>query len=324
MDQGYSLMSSRKQSGGEVSATMRDRLAEWRQLLERCGRKATRKRVHALRVVTLRMQAELERDLADLPRASHQAQAILRFLKQAEKLRRALGPVRGLDVWIGKLRGLRASLSETGDYVPRSMQECIGGIARLEDRLAKRRHTAERKLVSEIGKLGGHLVKASEDVVKELSDFVFGEEAGIALELAARFRAVQAEFPTFDEGNLHEFRKRIKAVRYLAEIHAGANRACAQIAAQMKKVQSAIGEWHDWQELGREAHHGRRSKSKPLAELLETVSAESFEKALSTVHSVAARMQERAEETGNLRIEDRKLPARAGLGPLADLNKKLA
>jgi CHAD domain-containing protein len=325
MDEGYSLMNSSTQSGNGVSATMHDRLAEWRQLLERCGRKATRKRVHALRVVTLRMQAELERDLADLPRASHQAQAILRFGKQAEKLRRALGPVREVDVWIGKLRGLRASLSESGDYVPRSMHDCISGIDRFEDRLTEKRRTAEKKLATEIGKSGGHLVKSSEDVEGELSDFVFGEEAGIAEELAARFRAVRAEFPTFDEGNLHEFRKRIKAVRYLAEIHARTDRACAQIATQMKKVQSAIGEWHDWQELGREAHHGRYVKSKPLTGLLDTVSAESFERALSTVHSVSARMQ--GEDTGQhevLQPEDSKLPARDDSGSHADLDKKLA
>jgi CHAD domain-containing protein len=324
MNEGYRLMNSSTQSGSGVSATMRDRLADWCQLLERCGRKATRKRVHALRVVTLRMQAELERDLADLPRASHQGQAILRFGKQAEKLRRALGPVRELDVWIGKLRGLRASLSETGDYVPRSMHDCISGIDRLEDRLTQKRRSAEKKLVAQIEKSGSRLLKASEDVASELSSFVFGAEAGIAEDLAARFHAVRAEFPAFDEVNLHDFRKRIKTVRYLAEIYAGTDRACAQIATQMKKVQSAIGEWHDWQDLGREAHHGRHAKNKALTELLDTISAESFEKALSAVHSVSDRMQEYRHETGNARMEGRKLQARGDLDLLPDLNKKLA
>ncbi len=324
MDEGYSLMNSRKQSEGAASATMRDRLAAWRELLDLCGRKATRKRVHALRVVTLRMQAELERDLADLPRASHQAQAILRFSKQAENLRQVLSPVRELDVWIGKLRGLRASLSETGAYVPRSMQESIWGIDRLEARLKEKRSNAEKKLVAAIETRGGHLVRASEDVDRSLSDYIFGEEAGIAEELASRFRAVRADFSTFDEENLHEFRKRIKTVRYLAEIHVGADRACAQIATWMKKVQSAIGEWHDWQELGREALHGRHAKIKPLAELLHTVAAESFEAALSTVDNISARMQERTQETENLRVEDRRLPATSDYGSIADVDKKLA
>ncbi len=304
---------------------MRDRLAAWRDLLAPSSRKATRKRVHALRVVTLRLQAELERDLADLPSASHQAQAILRFSKQAEKLRRALGPVRELDVWIGKLRDLRASLSETGAYVPRSMHACTRGIERLEERLKKKRNSAERKLVAEIGGRGGHLLGASEEVEEALSEYVFAEEEGIARELVERFRTVTADFSTFDEENLHEFRKRIKTVRYLAEIHAGADRDCAQIALQMKKVQSAIGEWHDWQELARNAHHGHRAKIRALAELLDTLVAESFETAVSTVHRISARLLgEGTTQDAALQPEDRKPPARGDLGAFADLDQKLA
>jgi CHAD domain-containing protein len=325
MDAGYSLMNARKQAEGAASKTMRDRLAAWRELLDSCARKATRKRVHALRVVTLRVQAELERALADLPQATHQAQAILGFLKHAEKLRRTLSPVRELDVWVGKLHGLRASLTEAGDYVPRSTHESILGIDRLEERLRKKRSSAEKKLVAEIGKRGGALVRASEDAEEALSDYSFSEEAGIAAELAARFRAVRSEFTTFDEENLHEFRKRIKTVRYLAEIHAGSDRVCARIAVQMKKAQSAIGEWHDWQELGCESHHGHRAKSKPLSELLDTVTAEAFEKALSTVYAVSARMLgEGAVATEGLHVENGKRPARDDRAVLHELNKRLA
>jgi CHAD domain-containing protein len=271
------------------------------------------------------MQAELERDLAELPHASHQAQAILRFSKQAEKLRQALSPVRELDVWIGKLRKLRASLSETGAYMPRSMQESIRGIDRLEARLKKKRTNAEKKLLSAIEKRGGHLVQASEDVDKSLSDSVFGADASIAAELISRFRAVRAEFPTFDEENLHDFRKRIKTVRYLAELHAGADRACAQVAQQVKKMQSAIGEWHDWQELGREALHGRHAKNKPLAELLSSVTAESFESAIATIDNISASMLgESSVPASATHIEDRKPPARSEQTISVPAEKKLA
>jgi len=180
-------------------------------------------------------------------------------------------------------------------------------------------------LVAAIEKRGGHLVVASEELDGALSEYVFGDEPGIAQELEARFAAVRAEFSTFSEENLHEFRKRIKMVRYLAEIHADADRACAHIALQMKKVQSAIGEWHDWQELGRETLHGRHAKNKSLAELLHTVTTESFEAALSSVNTVSARMQ--GEDTGLHEVsqpEDRKLPARDDSGSHADLDKKLA
>src|ERR1700719_1045519 len=117
MNEGYGLMNSGKRMGKSASVTTHERLEEWVKLAGRCGRKPTRKRVHALRVVTLRLQAELEMDLAEIPRASHQAQAILKFNKQGERLRKVLGPVREVDVWIAKLQGLRSSLAETAGYV---------------------------------------------------------------------------------------------------------------------------------------------------------------------------------------------------------------
>ncbi len=273
-----------------MTSTMHDRLAEWRHLLEKCGDKPSRKGVHALRVVTLRLQAEFERDLEDLPRASHQAQAMLQFGKQAEKLRRALGPVREFDVWIGKLRDLRSSLIHSGEYVPRSAQQNVRGIERLEVQLKRKRRSAEKKLVAEIEKHGSRFVEAGEEIETSLSDYLFGEESGIAGELVARFRMVRAEFPTLDEANLHEFRKRIKMVRYLAEMRGSSDPAIGQIATQIKKLQAAIGEWHDWQALAQVAHSGHHAKSKDLAELLETIARESFETALSTVNSVTAHM----------------------------------
>ncbi|MGB7549792.1 MAG: hypothetical protein WBM14_18800, partial [Terracidiphilus sp.] len=41
----------------------RSQVEAWRQLLAECGRKPGRKRVHELRVATLRLQAEVEHGL---------------------------------------------------------------------------------------------------------------------------------------------------------------------------------------------------------------------------------------------------------------------
>ena len=204
------------------AATLNGRLDAWLELLARCGSKPTRKRVHALRVSTLRLQAEVERDVSELPHASHQAQAMLQFGKKAEKLRQELGPVREIDVWIGKLRGLRTSISKPGEYMPLSMQECLRGIDRFEDQLQRRRRTAGKKLVEAIEKMRDRFVKAAEKLEAAPEDRRVADATGIAKELIEHFRRVRAEFPVFDEANLHDFRKRIKTVRYLAEMHAGA------------------------------------------------------------------------------------------------------
>src|SRR3974377_2585562 len=81
----------------------RQRLDAWRRLLPRCGRKPTRKRVHALRVVTLRILAELEYRIEQQGKGNPEALAGARWIKLGEKLRQALGPVREGDVGLDKL-----------------------------------------------------------------------------------------------------------------------------------------------------------------------------------------------------------------------------
>ena len=318
-------MNSSKRSDRAVSITMSDRLGEWRRLVDCCGRRPTRKRVHALRVVTLRLQAELDIHLADLPRASHQAQTILEFSRQGEKLRGVLGPVREFDVWISKLQGLRASFAESAaGYVPQTTRECIRQIERLELRLKEKRRRLEKKLVVAIGKRKGDFAAAADEI-----DLSMDEPAGDAgvdavSVIRTRFAEVAKDFPAFDAENLHDFRKRIKMVRYLAEIHA-ADPACGRIAAQMKKLQSAIGEWHDWQALAREALRGHRVKSKDLAELLDSVAAESLESALATCHSITARLiGERTAPAEASHVLGRKLPTRSNQDSSEAAGRKLA
>lgn len=317
-------MNSSKRSNGAVFTTMRDRLGEWRQLVDRCGRKPTRKRVHALRVVTLRLQAQLEFDLSELPRASHQAQAILRFGKQGEKLRKVLGPVRELDVWVGKLQGLQASLAESAGYVPRSTHACIRQIERLESRLKERRKRLEKKLSAAIEKRKQNFASAAEEIDGAVDERAVDSGTNVASAIRARFAEVVKDFPAFDKENLHDFRKRLKMVRYLAELHAS-DPACGQMATQMQKVQSTIGEWHDWQALAWEARRGHRSKDTDLAEMLESLEAESFESALAACHSITARLAgERPAPAKPSYGMERKPPALGDQDVSEEAEKKLA
>lgn len=293
-------MNSTQSSAGTRPLTLRDRVVVWKELLEQCGRKPTRKYVHGLRVVTLRLQAELENELCELPHASHSAQAMLRFGKQADKLRQALGPVRELDVWIGKLQKLRSGLSQSTGYVPRSTEECVRQMERMEDRLKKKRRAAGQKLVAQIAKRGANLRDAG-DAIHDL----VGDQGHVAdLEafkgILNQFVAVIAGFASFDEENLHDFRKRIKKIRYLAEIHQVVDPACDRIAAQLKKLQAAIGEWHDWQALASTARQGRHARETELGELLDSLTVESGEAAVAACHGAKARI---------LAIRDSSFPA---------------
>lgn len=292
------------------SISMHDRLQEWRRLVDLCGRKPTRKRVHALRVITLRVQAELDLDLAELPHASHQAQAILSFSRRGERLRKVLGPVRELDVWIGKVQRLRESLSESNGYLPRSTRDSIRQLERLEGLLKEQRRRSDKKLITAIGKREDDFHEAADEIDRTVHLHAHETDADAGKLIRARFAEVARDFPAFDQENLHDFRKRIKMIRYLAEIHSS-DAACAQIAAQMKKLQSAIGEWHDWQVLAQDVREKYRMKG--LAELLEAIARESLETALTTCHGITHKLAaEHALSTAPAHLPVRKLPAHDG------------
>lgn len=269
--------------------TLRDRVAVLRDLIERCGGKPTRKRVHALRVITLRIQAEAEDALSELPQASREAQAVLRFGKRASRLRQALGSVRELDVWMVKLSGLRESFNDTPAYVPRTARNTLRQVERLERRLARKRRSAAKNLIAEIKKRHDLLLSVADDLEGAVGEGMHETDGNEAPALVEQFAAISAEFPEFNEDNLHDFRKKIKKVRYIAEIHAGDPR-CLRIASQLKRVQDAIGEWHDWHILAQMATSRKYPRTADAGELLQTVAAETFERALAACDTASTQI----------------------------------
>ena len=259
----------------------------WRQLFARCGRKATRKRVHGLRVVTLRLQAEIEHRITEKGLDGHQAAK--RWSRQAEKLRQVLGPVREADVWLEKLVSLRATLAKNDGYRPRSTRECMRQIEELENKLTQKRKTWEKKLLAEIDDRKVQIEKLSKRLELDSAPLIGKCGSGGGRQIIEQFAAIVAEFPALNEDNLHTFRKSIKTVRYVAEIFAASDPEAGRHAAQLKKMQSAIGEWHDWQDLAKEQRHAHK-KHDELVDLLDALTAESLEKALEICERVTAQL----------------------------------
>jgi CHAD domain-containing protein len=260
-----------------------EKLETWKGLLAHCGRRPSKKRVHALRVATLRILAELEFQVGLEGKGSDDTEAAARWIKLGEKLRHALGPVREADVWLDKLDRLRASLADTNGYTPRSNRTIFLQIDELEDRLKQKRRQWEKELAEEIESRSAELEEISQRMGPAAGHARGngGATRGVGTpQIAKQFADVVKEFPTLDAGNLHEFRKSIKKVRYLAEIVATTDPEAGRQADSLRKIQSAIGEWHDWQALAKREDHAQ-GKREELTELLETLAAESLEKALA-------------------------------------------
>jgi hypothetical protein len=115
-----------------------------------------------------------------------------------------------------------------------------------------------------------------------------GKESAMLLE---RVAAIAAEFPVLNVSNLHEFRKRLKQIRYLAEFHRG-DPACQRIATQLKKAQTAIGDWHDWEALANVTRRKKRVKDVELADMLDSIGSEACQSAIEVSQGMLKRMAE--------------------------------
>lgn len=283
----------------------RQSMESWRKLLKRCGRKPSRKSIHTLRVVTLRLQAAVEyRHNWQKPDAPV-SDAVQRWSRQGKKLRCALGQVRQEDVSLDKLARVRSwSVADSGGH-PALPKEYLGAVQQIEHRLKRRRDAATKKLVAEIEKRRKRLSRLSRKVEAVLEGFTPEKENAAADRILAMIAEVATEFPALDCENLHGFRKRIKKVRYLAEFFAPFDHSAAQYAAVLKRMTGAVGEWHDWQVLTGEIARAEQGNAAMagVAEFLQVRAGRSLEQALKLCRQSISRLLKHPANLGNLRSQ---------------------
>jgi CHAD domain-containing protein len=95
--------------------------------------------------------------------------------------------------------------------------------------------------------------------------------------------------PLLDAENLHDFRKMTKKARYVAE-SATEKGPYSSVAKALKRVQDAIGEWHDWQCLLEEAGTALGKDAPELSGHLEREVERHFAAAMKTTQTMRARL----------------------------------
>jgi len=225
-----------------------------------CVQDADPESVHRLRTGSRRLQAMLEATLREDGSAGNAfdkpAGAWLRQLKQ---VRRAGGAVRDLDVqckllekWTEKRAETPGVANEAGQD-PNPFRAQVGMLDRwLKD---ERRHLA-RSMQKQIRKRQPRLAERQAALFGAISgaaslSMVKTPRPADAVALEDFVRAADT-MPSLDAENLHDFRKATKKARYVAE--AGAEgKQLSSVAKALKRVQDAIGEWHDWLCLAEDA-----------------------------------------------------------------------
>jgi len=222
----------RRRGGGEAAKPLAARAEELVTLVKAVEAKPKPGSVHKLRTTIRRVEALFAEDDAAGTRAER------RVRKQLARIRRRAGKVRDADVHLKALGGLDldGAAAEARDAV--------------SDALAKQRAKREKKLVRTLAE------ERDRGIVKRLREVVATavvardaiDEGHVLATVADDFARALGEAAPLGAETLHDFRIHTKRLRYVAESALPAPNA-ARAVAELKRVQDAIGGWHDWTTL---------------------------------------------------------------------------
>jgi hypothetical protein len=110
-----------------------------------------------------------------------------------------------------------------------------------------------------------------------------------AVALRSKLAELAHKFPELDADCLHEFRKHLKKISAVAApMHAMATPRLLEyphtrsLSTALKKMQTAIGDWRDWQRLAAETERALpgRGRKGPLGPFLQSRADQGLERAL--------------------------------------------
>ena len=244
--------------------------------------------VHQFRTTTRRIET-LFKELVRKPDRNQR-----KLLKQLGKIRKRAGRVRDLDVQMEALRTLK--IGRDGEEKRTLLGALAADRARYEKKLAS---ALDEERLSDLRK---RIRRAATDPRLYESTM---EPASKALHMFAQLARKQGEV---NEAVLHQYRLRCKRIRYLAEM-AGEDPLAEAVVKQLKTIQDAAGEWHDWETLSLRAE--TLFQDTPNAPIVTALRAVRHSKLVEAIHvsqtAKAALLAMQAWATG------RKKPARAAI-----------
>jgi CHAD domain-containing protein len=216
--------------------------------------------VHNFRTTTRRLEVLLEQLAPDSGRNEK------KLLKALGKIRKRAGRVRDLDVQLAALRSLKVPLE------PRRKTQ-------FTQRLLELRVKQEKKLGKLLKKKDlREIQKRLQRVPRSVDLNSTADPSAIAKKMIA---SVDRPKGRVDEEVLHSYRTVVKRARYAAEF-APKSEEATRLVAQLKRLQDALGNWHDWLILTQtaEQHLGGINQS-PLVAALQNVMRGKFRHAVA-------------------------------------------
>jgi CHAD domain-containing protein len=187
--------------------------------------------VHGFRTTSRRLQTLLEHLL---PKRDQNQKKLLKML---DRIRRRAGKVRDLDVQMAALRSLKVPQE------PRRKTQLMQGLIELRAKHEKKlRKMLTKETIREIRKR-----------LRRGAKVLQTENTRDALKVArSMLKEVVRPAGPVSEDLLHQYRTVVKRARYAAEF-APKSPEAAQFIEQVKRLQDAVGNWHDWLTLTQSA-----------------------------------------------------------------------
>ena len=180
--------------------------------------------VHGFRTTTRRLQTLLEQLVADDDR-KHK-----KLLKMLNRIRKSAGKVRDIDAQLEALRSLKV-LQE-----PRRKTQLMQNLIELRAQHERKLRKLLKK--QDIRDIRKRLRRAENSMHLDSSK----DPLSVAKQL---LRTVSVPKGPADEETLHHYRLVVKRARYVAEF-APKSQETTKFLAELKRVQDALGNWHDW------------------------------------------------------------------------------
>lgn len=253
--------------------------------IDDCSKDATAKAVHKVRTRCRRLEAVVSAVLATHANGSGELQkAGDRVVRRLKKIRRGAGAVRDLDIHLSLVEEMAGPSPDDS-------------AKKLHKELTRERKRAAVVMLEITDKHKAKFETRSAEFLRMVEKLPPRERQVDTAALAtAGFLEASAAMPVLRQDNLHHFRKRSKAARYVAEINLRSP-ASARLAKKLNEIQDAIGVWHDWAVLEEEAGEILRKQGRGLREALHAKETESYRIALEN----ARRIQEQLMNAAALR-----------------------
>jgi len=235
-------------SSAALCKALNARVEDLRRLVPRAMKSWDRDAIHQARVTTRRVKAAI--DLVD-PLLTEDPKR--RFTRLLRRLRRTLGPLRDLDVMLGHLQELarQKRLAPASAWLSRRLQQ-----KRLKLRRKCVRKNPTEELLTDLGGWWGleHEVSEAQGAARSLLKRAASIQLKSLCDKATRLAGAGGEsVPTANE-DVHALRIAAKLLRYTLELAEPLGYELPQtVLRSFKKLQDALGLWHDFIVLGEAA-----------------------------------------------------------------------